>query len=185
MIRSGVGGRSGLAVGGPGRWVSPVLYALLLVVVQGALSRLLDGSPVPPPNLFLLTAVALVWRFSPVAALLGAYGVGLAQDILGGGVLGLHAAGVAGGVLLVLTVRRLVAGAGAVQAVVTVLAATVGQWLAFLFLTYWLRSDLVTLDTLIRTVPLAFLTTLLAFPLWERVVRWGLGPRAGSQGGLG
>ncbi|WP_245872713.1 Rod shape-determining protein MreD [Deinococcus planocerae] len=174
-----------LAVGTPGRPVLYVLYALILITVQGVLSRLLDGSPVPPPNLFLLTGVALVWRLRPAAALLGAYGVGLAQDVLGGGALGLHAAGVAGGVLLVLMVRRLVVDSGVIQAVVTVLAATAGQWLAFLFLTYWLRSDLVTTDTLVRTVPLAFLTTLLASPLWERVVNWALGPRAGSQRGLG
>lgn len=39
-----------VSVGRPGRPVLYVLYALLLVVVQGALSRLLGGSPVPPPT---------------------------------------------------------------------------------------------------------------------------------------
>lgn len=181
------------AARGPGRWLRPLGYALLLIAVQGALSRLLAGTPLPPPNLFLLTGVALVGRASPRGALLGAYGVGLAQDVLGGGVLGWHAAGVAAGALAVLALGRAAVDLGPVRSALTVLAATVGQWLAFLVLTYWLRSDLVTADALLRTAPLALLTTLLASPVWERAVAWGLGPPnvgplslgpLGSRGGL-
>ncbi|GGM08884.1 Rod shape-determining protein MreD [Deinococcus aerophilus] len=170
--------------GGPGRWLRAVVYAALLVAAQGLLSRLADAAGLPAPDLFLLTGAALAWRLNPAWALVAAYGVGLGQDLLGGGVLGLHAAGVAGGALLVLMIRRYFADSGIFQAVLTVLSAVAGQWLVFGFLTYWLRSDLVTVKLLQATVPLLFVGTLLVFPLWERVVGWGFGPRSGAEENL-
>lgn len=173
--------RAGLPSRGAGRWLRPLAYAVALIAVQGLLSRLADGAGIPTPDLFLLTGAALAWRLPPTWALLGAYGVGLGQDLLGSGMVGLHASGVAGGALLVLLVRRYFADSGVVQATLTVLVAVVGEWLAFLILTYWLRSELVTVAMLTRTVPLVFLGTLLLFPLWERVVEWGVGPRPGPE----
>ncbi|WP_221090412.1 transmembrane protein 268 [Deinococcus aquaedulcis] len=170
---------------GPPRWARMAGYVLLLILVQGLLSRLGDAAGLPAPDLFLLTGAALAWRVSPVWALAGAYGVGLAQDLLGGGVLGLHAAGVMGGALLALGVRRYMADSGPFQAVFTVLLAVIGQWLMFLLLTYWLRSNLVTLDLLRATLPALMIGTLLVFPLWERVVTWAFGPRTGPEEALG
>ncbi|UQN05909.1 rod shape-determining protein MreD [Deinococcus sp. QL22] len=183
MIRRS-GRNTGLAPRGPGRWVGVVVYVLLLLIVQGVLSRLLDPLRIPAPDLFLLTGAALAWRLPPVQAVVAGYGVGLIQDVLGGGALGLHAAGVGAGAVLVLLVRRYVGDSGIFQALFTVLAATTGQWLAFLFLTYWLRSDLVTVDTLRQTVPLALLSTLLIYPFWNRLVTWGMGERPGPEDGL-
>ncbi|MFC6659510.1 Rod shape-determining protein MreD [Deinococcus multiflagellatus] len=158
---------------------------LLLLLVQGVLSRLGDAAGLSAPDLFLLTGAALAWRLKPAWALAGAYSAGLIQDLLGGGVLGLHAAGVMGGALLVLGVRRYMADSGPLQAVFTVLLAVAGQWLMFLLLTYWLRSTLVTLDLLRGALPTLLLGTLLVFPLWERVVSWAFGPRTGPEEGLG
>lgn len=166
---------------GPARWVRPALYALALVVVQGLLSRLFDTLGLPAPDLFLLTGAALAWRMPALPALLASYGVGFGQDLLGGGMLGLHAAGVAGGALLVLFVRRSFGDSGIFQAFLTVLAATLGEWLVFLLLTYWMRSELVTLDTLLGVVPVMFAGTLLVSPLWERVMSWAMGPRDGQE----
>jgi rod shape-determining protein MreD len=56
--------------------------------------------------------------------------------------------------------------------------------LAFLVLTYWLRSDLVTVETLRQTVPLALLSTILIYPFWNRLVTWGMGERPGPEDGL-
>ncbi len=160
-----------------GRWVRLALYLLLLVAVQGLLSRLTDGAGVPAPDLFLLTAVGLAARVSPVAALLAAYGLGFTQDVLGGGMLGLHAAGLTGGALLVVWVRRYLSDAGLLQSLLGVLLGVTGQWLVFLFLTYWLREPLVTVSMLTVVTPLVFAGTFLVSLVWERLIAWTFGPR--------
>lgn len=159
------------------RWLGPVVVAALLIALQGLLTRLADAAGIPAPDLFLLTGAGLAWRLRPAWALVAAYGVGLGQDLLGGGMIGLHAAGVAGAALLVLLVRRYFANSGPVQGLLTVAMAVAGEWLVFLLLTYWLRSDLVTVELLSRTVPLVLLLTLLVSGPWERVIDWGIGPR--------
>ncbi|WP_027481989.1 rod shape-determining protein MreD [Deinococcus pimensis] len=160
-----------------------LLYLLLLVSTQGALARLLPTF-VSPPDLFLLTAVALAFRLRPLPALLAGYGIGLVQDVLGQGLLGFHAAGVAGGVLLLLGVRKFLSDRGALQTLVTVAVATLGQWLAFLILTYWLRAGLVTVGTLTSVLPVALLTTLVCQPVVERLATWAFGKRPGPEQGL-
>lgn len=173
--------RLGLPQRGAQRWLRPLGYAVALIFVQSLLSRLADAVGIPAPDLFLLTGAALAWRMPPTWALVAAYGVGLGQDLLGSGMLGLHAAGVAGGALLVLLVRRYFADSGIMQALLTVLAAVSGEWLAFMILTYWLRTELVTSGMLLHTVPLVFVGTLVLYFLWERVVEWGIGPRPGPE----
>lgn len=160
-----------------------LLYLLLIVGVQGALTRLLPAY-VSPPDLFLLTAVALALRLRPFPALLLAYAIGLFQDLLGNGLLGLHAAGVAGGVLLLLGLRKFLSDRGLLQMVVTVVTAVAGQWLTFLILTYWLRDNLVTVNTLSRVLPSVLILTLLAAPLLERFASWAFGPRPNPEEGL-
>ncbi|CAM3516988.1 Rod shape-determining protein MreD [Deinococcus frigens] len=179
--RGGLGPRASLPQRGPARVLRAVVYAALLIAVQGVLSRLADSLGLAAPDLFLLTAVALAWRMVPAWALVAAYGVGLGQDLLGGGVLGLHAAGLAGAALLALLIRRYVADSGPVQIVLSVVIAVAGEWLTFAALAYWLRSDLITVSLLLDTVPALLLGTLLAYPLWEWAVRWGIGPRPGPQ----
>lgn len=152
-----------------------LLYFVLLIMVQGFLSRLLEPLHIAPPDLFLLTGAALAWRWRPVGALLGAYAVGLLQDLLGSGVFGLHAAGLAGGALLVLAVRRWLPMSGGWRLVLTVAAALVGQWLTFTVLTYLLRLHLVTLDTLVQVVPMTFVTTVAFGWSWESLMTTLLG----------
>ncbi|WP_412029204.1 Rod shape-determining protein MreD [Deinococcus yunweiensis] len=156
-------------------------YVVALIAAQGLLSRLADAAGIAAPDLFLLTGAGLAWRVRPAWALVAAFLVGLLQDVLGGGLLGLHAAGVAGGALLVLVVRRYFSNSGPVQGLLTVVAAVVGEWAAFLALTYWLRSDLVTVPLLVRTVPVLFAGTLILAGVWERVIAWGLGPRSSPE----
>lgn len=179
--RGALGPRASLPQRGPARVFRAVVYAALLIAAQGLLSRLADSAGLAAPDLFLLTAVALAWRMAPAWALVAAYGVGLGQDLLGGGVLGLHAAGLAGAVLLVLLIRRYVADSGPLQVVLSVVGAVVGEWLTFGLLAYWLRSNLITVNLLLTTIPSLLIGTLLAYPLWEWAVRWGIGPRPGPQ----
>ncbi len=163
--------------------VRVLLYFLVLIGVQGALSRLLPMT-VTPPDLFLLTGVALALRWRPWLAVLGAFGVGLAQDVLGHGALGFHAAGVAGGALLVLGLRKFLAGGGFLQVTVTVLTAVVGQWAAFLVISYWLRNDLVTIPSLMNVLPIMLAGTLILAAPVERAAGWAFGPRAGAEESL-
>ena len=161
----------------------PLLFFLLLIGVQGALTALFPAR-LTPPDLFLLTAVAFALRWRTGSALLGAYGVGLLQDVLGHGLLGLHAAGAAGGVLLVLGLRKFLSDRGLLQTLVTVLTAVAGQWGAFLILTYWLRGGLVTQDALVQVLPVQLAFTLLVAPLWERLSTWAFGRRPSPEEGL-
>lgn len=179
--RGGLGPRASLPQRGPARALRALGYAALLIFAQGLLSRWADAAGLAAPDLFLLTAVALAWRMVPAWALVAAYGVGLGQDLLGGGVLGLHAAGLAGAALVALLVRRYVADSGPLQIVLSVVGALVGEWLTFGLLAYWLRSELITVRLLLDTVPSLLAGTLLAYPLWEWAVRWGIGPRPGPQ----
>ncbi|MFC4455712.1 Rod shape-determining protein MreD [Deinococcus sonorensis] len=166
------------------RVVRAIVYFLLLLGLQGALASLLAPLGVTAPDLFLLTGVALALRLRSVPALLAGYGVGLLQDVLGHGLLGLHAAAVAGGVLLVLGARRQLTDGGVVGAILTVVIAILGQWTAFLILTYWLRGGLVTVDALMRVLPWELALTVLVYPLWNRLMSWGLGPRPGADAEL-
>ncbi|RJF73884.1 Rod shape-determining protein MreD [Deinococcus cavernae] len=152
-----------------------VAYFVLLIIVQGFLARLLQPIGIAPPDLFLLTGAALAWRWRPTGALLGAFTVGLLQDILGAGALGLHAVGLAGGALLVLAVRRWLPGGGWRRLALTVAAALVGQWFTFTLLTYMLRTNLVTVPTLLKVVPMTFLTTFLIGWWWESLMTYLLG----------
>lgn len=160
-----------------------LLYFLVLIGVQGALSRLLPAA-ITPPDLFLLTGVALALRWRPTLAVAGGYGVGLIQDVLGHGALGFHAAGVAAGCLLVLGLREFVADTGLLQVVVTVLAAVAGQWAAYLVLSYWLRNDLVTVASLTGVLPIMLAGTLLLAAPVERMATLAFGPRPSSEEGL-
>ncbi|ADV68011.1 hypothetical protein [Deinococcus maricopensis] len=161
----------------------PLLFLLLLVGLQGALSALLPAQ-LTPPDLFLLTAVAVALRWRPGWALLGAYGLGLVQDALGHGLLGLHAAGAAGGVLLVLGLRKFLSDRGLLQTLVTVVTAVVGQWATFLVLTYWLRGGLVTQDALVQVLPVQLAFTLLVAPTWARLSGWAFGRQPSPEEGL-
>ena len=160
-----------------------LLYLLLIVGVQGALTRLLPEK-VSPPDLFLLTGVALALRLRPLPALMAGYGIGLVQDILGHGLIGLHAAGVAAGVLFVLGLRKFLSDRGLLQTVVTVTAAVAGQWLAYLAITYWLRGGLVTVTTVSTVLPVVLVLTLASAPLLERLATWAFGVRPNAEEGL-
>lgn len=162
-------------------WLMVLGYALALLIGQSLLSRLFVAVNLPPPDLFLLTGIALAKRTPPVSALLAAYILGLMQDVLGAGAIGLHAAALTGGVLLVLLTRRLNPTPGLAQTITNVLAALLGQWLTFMILTYWLRTGLVTLDSLFRILPLSFVATALLAPFWDWLSDYALGHR---QGGL-
>jgi rod shape-determining protein MreD len=157
-----------------------VLYFLLLIALQGGLSALIPQN-LGGPNLFLLTAVALALRLHPVPSLLVAYTIGLVQDVLGHGYFGLHAAGLAGGVLLLHGLRGLLMSTPALREGVGLGMALIGQWLTFLVLTYWLRDGLVTVSSLTGVLPLEAVLTFLAYPIMRPLLNWTFGPLKDSS----
>lgn len=151
-----------------------VLYFLILIALQGAIGALLPSS-LGGPDLFLLTAVALALRLGPVPSLLLAYLLGLVQDVLGHGYFGLHAVGLAGGVLLIHGLRGLLMPSPLLREGMGLGMAILGQWLSFLVLTYWLRDGLVTVSSLTGVLPLEALLTLVAYALLRPVLNWTFG----------
>lgn len=83
-----------------------LLLIPLLFVLQGALTPLL--TPWPPPDLLLLAALLSLWERPLPQGVALAYLLGLLQDVAGGGVIGVHALGLAAGVF----VAGSVAGSG-------------------------------------------------------------------------
>lgn len=150
------------------------LYFLFLIALQGAVSALLPAN-LGGPDLFLLTAVALALRLGPVPSLLVAYTLGLVQDVLGHGYFGLHAAGLAGGVLLIHGLRGLLMSSPILREGLGLGLAIVGQWLSFLVLTYWLRDGLVTVSSLTGVLPLEALLTFVAYAVLRPVLNWTFG----------
>lgn len=153
----------------------PTLLILIVVILQGAFIPLL-GLNSAAPDLFLLLALLLALRLPPLYGLLLAYGIGLGQDILGHGFLGLHAAGLGAAALLFYGWRQLLGGNNLWQVGLQTVASIVGQWLAFAIITYWLRNDLVTIDTLRTVFPLQLFATLLLYPVMHVATTWAFGP---------
>lgn len=117
-----------------------VIFYLLLVVGQGFLSALL--SPLPGPDLFLLAVLTLVSRLAPWQLVAAAYGIGLVQDVIGGGVLGLHALGLSAAAMAALLVSAQLSQAGFLERLLKLSAAIGGKWIAMSALVLWLSGNL-------------------------------------------
>ncbi|MDZ7704088.1 MAG: rod shape-determining protein MreD [Trueperaceae bacterium] len=147
-----------------------VLFYLLLLVAQGTLAVLV--APLPAPDLFLIAMLTLLWRLPAWQMVLVGYGIGLLQDIVGHGNLGLHALGLAGGALLASFVKSLVSQAGFAERLLTALSALVGKWLVFAALLGWLGAGANPLDTVLRVAPLEALFTILLSMVVLPVAAW-------------
>lgn len=115
-----------------------LLFYLILVMAQGILAVLI--APLPAPDFFLLGVMTLLWRLRPWQLVLVAYGVGLVQDAMGHGVLGMHALGLAGAFLAATFVRAQLSQVGVAERLMLVAAALVGKWLVFALMLLWLNE---------------------------------------------
>lgn len=134
-----------------------LLYALLLAL-QGFLGALM--APLSTPDLFLLGVLTLLWRVPPAPLVVIGYGVGLLQDLIGYGALGVHALGLAGGVLLATFVRSQVSQAGVWERFFVLIAALLGKWLVLTALLFW-RGGAEPLAEVLRVAPLEAAFTIL------------------------
>lgn len=145
------------------------LFYLALVLAQSFFGVLL--APLPAPDLFLLGVVILVWRLKPWQLVLVAYAVGLVQDIMGHGVLGIHALGLAaaalGAVLVWLQLRQ----SGLYARTFIVLGAVFAKWLAIIPLLIWQTGQTRAALDVLRIAPLEIVFTLLVALV---VLPWGM-----------
>ncbi len=114
------------------------MFYLVLVVAQGFAGALM--APVPPPDLFLVAVLTLLYRLPAWQLVLFGYGAGLLQDLIGQGALGVHALGLAGAALVASTVRSLLSQEGFLERGLAVLTAVVGKWAVIAVLLLWLSG---------------------------------------------
>ncbi len=145
-----------------------VFFYLVLVVAQGFLSALL--APVPAPDLFLIAVLTLLWRIQPWQLVLVAYGVGLLQDIMGSGVLGMHALALAAAALVASVVRAQLTQSGLFERMLVVLAAVAAKWVVVGALLAWLSG---APEPLIRTVAVASIDAALTVAAGVVLLPWG------------
>lgn len=134
------------------------LFYLLLLILQGFLAALFSPSPVP--DLFIIMVLSLGWRLPRWQFILLAYAIGLLQDMMGYGNLGLHALGLASAAFVVSLLRLLLHQRYIVEQLLMVVAALLTKWLAFTLLMFWLEVE-EPWRYLQRTAPLELLLTLI------------------------
>lgn len=123
-----------------------VVFYLLIVLGQGFLSAVI--SPLPAPDLFLLAVLTLMGRLSPWQLVGAAYGIGLFQDLIGNGVLGLHAFALAGAAMVAIAVTAQLSQVGFFERLIRLVAAVVGKWLALTVLVLWLSGTAESMGSL-------------------------------------
>lgn len=153
-----------------------VLFYLILVVAQGFLAALL--APIPPPDLFLLGVITLLWRVQPWQLVLVAYGVGLLQDVMGSGVLGVHAFGLAAAALAGSMVRAQLSNTGTLERMLVVFVASLGKWLVLGGVIVWLSGNAGALG---RVGGVAFVESALTVAAGLLVLPWGAALLARSR----
>ena len=136
-----------------------IFFYLALLAAQGFLGAALH--PLSPPDFFLLAAVALLWRLPPWQLVLVGYGVGLAQDIMGHGQLGIHALALAGAMMGALMVKAQLSPEGIFPQTLVVLAALAGKWLTLVPLLIWLTGEPLAIMGILQVAPSEIVLTVL------------------------
>lgn len=141
-------------------------FYLALLALQGLLSAAFGT--LPAPDLFLVAMLTLLGRIAPWQLVVAAYGVGLLQDVIGFGVLGLHAIGLAAAALAATVVRMQLSGSGLLERLLIVVAAQAGKWVVASLLLVWLsgtpEEPLTLLAVAVTETVLTAAVALLALP---------------------
>lgn len=144
------------------------LFYLLLMTGQGLLSALFGT--LPAPDLFLIAALSLLGRLAPWQLVAVAYGIGLLQDLIGYGDLGLHAIALAGAALVASAVRAQLSGEGLLERILTVASAQAGKWLMGALLLIWLSG---TPESWVNLLAVAVTETVLTVAAALVLLPWG------------
>ena len=132
--------RAGRRGGGLGRLhpMRVVAFYLVLLAGQGLLSA--TFGTLPAPDLFLIAMLTFLGRLVPWQLVAAAYGVGLLQDLIGFGALGLHAIGLAAAALVATVVRMQLSGMGLLERLLIIVGAQAGKWAVMALLLVWLSG---------------------------------------------
>lgn len=147
-----------------------LFFYLVLVVAQGFLAALM--APVPPPDLFLIGVLTLLWRIQPWQLVLVGYGAGFLQDLmgLGNGALGLHAFSLATAALVASMVRAQLTQSGVFERMLVILTAEAGKWLALVPLLAWLSGTMASVTGAVAVAAIEAAFTVVAGVL---LLPWG------------
>jgi rod shape-determining protein MreD len=146
------------------------LFYLFLLAAQGFLGALL--APLAAPDLFLLAVVALLWRLPPYQLVLLGYGIGLLQDVIGHGQLGVHAFGLAGAAMGAVLVRSQLKSGEILSRMLVVLTALLCKWLVMIPLLVWLSG---TLDSLVLVPEVVLVEIIFTFLASFLIIPWADG----------
>ncbi len=153
-----------------------LLFYLVLVIAQGFLAALM--TPIPTPDLFMIAVLTLLWRIKPWQLVLTAYGIGLLQDVMGAGVLGIHAFALAGAALAASLVRAQLTQSGPFERSLVILAAEAGKWLVLAPLLVWLSGSA---ESLVRMAAVASVETVLTVGVGLLLLPWSAALLARSR----
>ncbi len=147
-----------------------ISFYLVLLVAQGYLAALM--APAPPPDLFLIGVLTLLWRVQPWQLVLVGYGIGLLQDLmsLGNGALGLHAFSLAAAALVASMVRAQLTQSGVFERMLVILTAEAGKWLALVPLLVWLSG---TVESVTGVLAVASIEAALTVAAGALLLPWG------------
>lgn len=145
-----------------------LLFYLVLVIAQGFLAALM--TPIPTPDLFMIAVLTLLWRIQPWQLVLLAYGVGLLQDVMGAGVLGIHAFALAGAALAASIVRAQLTQSGLFERTLVILSAEAGKWVVLTPLLLWLSGSA---ESLVRVAAVASVEAVLTVGAGLLLLPWG------------
>ena len=118
-----------------------LVYLVLLLFLSGLLQALLPEGW-PAPDLFLVYALWLAASRPPLLGLALAFLVGLLQDLLGFGLLGLHAVGLLLAAYAYYGAARYLDLRSPAGALAAFALAFLGKWFGYVLVAYWLRLDL-------------------------------------------
>jgi rod shape-determining protein MreD len=151
-----------------------VAFSLIVFALQSALYVLLPAG-FAVPDIVLLVALTAATRLEPTIGLTLGFGLGFLQDVLGAGVLGFHAAGVAAGVFISFFIRRFFSAETGLNHAAAIFAAEIAKWSIFVVLDFWARSSLMHPETVLVFVG-EVLGTLALGPFVYWLATWGFGP---------
>lgn len=149
---------------------------LLAVGLQGLFSGVLPDF-LPPPDLMFLLALALAATLNPFAGLVAAFGVGLLQDLLSAGFLGLHGVGLLCAVYVFERLSLTFRWDEPLGRVTVLLGCFAAKWLGYLVVSYWLRAEPFGVGAVVGVLLPELALTLLLAPLFLRLAEWLIGGR--------
>jgi rod shape-determining protein MreD len=153
------------------------LLILLTFILQGLVSGLFV-TPLVPPDLPYLAALGIAASSSSYAGLVLAFGMGLIQDLLSGGQLGLHGVALLFASYAFYRLTRSFHWDEAAGAALIYLGTFLAKWSGYLLMVYWLRSSSLNWTGILSVMGLELiLTGLFAIP-FLRVFRASLGIRS-------